>query len=347
MESVVADLLLGESHTIRELRRVIAKLAPRDLPVLIEGESGVGKELVARALHDASGRRGALVSFNVCAIPESMFEASLFGHVRGAFSGAVRDSDGLLTQGHLGTVFLDEIGGLVSTVQPKLLRALEAGVYRPVGARHDQRSEFRVVAATNENISELITLGGFRADLAYRLRGCVLKVPALRDRPDDIPVLARHFLRENARRFGDSTSLSNPALRLVQEYSWPGNVRELKSVLECAAMIGSGVIDAQVVREVLAQQAGDRPSHVELQIDRAFPDERLDLQHALEAAGWDTDRLARERGVSRATIYRHMARLGITPRARQILPQCVSPASIKVFTAPAWSQVEPPQEASA
>jgi len=343
---VIASLLLGESHVMRELRRLIAMLAPRTIPVMIEGESGVGKELVARALHDASGRSGAFVPFNICAISESMFEASLFGHVRGAFSGAIGDSDGLLTQGHLGTVFLDEISGLLAPMQPKLLRAVELGIYRPIGARHDRRSEFRVVAATNESLSELVALGGFRADLAYRLRGCVVRVPALREHSEDIPLLASHILRQNALKFGDSTLLTNRAQELLRDYSWPGNVRELKSVLACAAMMGSGVIDAEAIHAALSHQRGDGATRPLPRPEIENADERLKLLLALEAAGWDTSQLARERDVSRATIYRHMARLEIVPRGRGALPGQASRPTLTGVSETAWSCSGLPLEVS-
>lgn len=238
-ESELAARLIGSSPPIRELRRLILRIAPQSTSVVIHGSTGSGKELVAQALHAASGRKGRYVAFNVCAIPDTMFESTLFGHVRGAFTGAVSDNDGYLVEADRGTIFLDEISGLPLFNQMKLLRAVETREFRPVGARQDRRSEFRVVAASNDDLPGLAHAGQFRQDLLFRLRGIPIEVPLLADRLEDVPALALHFAREAARP-GEPVEIKPTAIRELQAYDWPGNVRELRQVIECAiALAGS------------------------------------------------------------------------------------------------------------
>src|SRR6185436_15443756 len=195
MSVLTLSSLLGESPVMCRVRALIAMVAPTRLPVLVHGATGTGKEIVAAAIHAESGRRGAFVAFNVCAIGDSMFEDALFGHVRGAYTGAVQDAQGFLREANSGTAFFDEISGLALPLQAKLLRAIELGVFRPIGARHDATSDFRVVAATNEHIHDLVANGRFRADLAHRLGGVVIDLPPLAERVEDIGLLARHFVR--------------------------------------------------------------------------------------------------------------------------------------------------------
>jgi DNA-binding NtrC family response regulator len=196
--AMIADLLVGESAVMVRLRDLVLRLAPARLPVLVQGPTGAGKELVAQALHRASGRKGRCVAFNACAIPDAMFEDALFGHVRGAFSGASHDHTGYLGEANGGTVFMDEIGSLGIDAQAKLLRAVETRVFRPVGARRDQESDFRLVTATNVRLGDLVGTGRFRPDLAHRISAAVITVPALAEHPEDIPALAEHFAREAA-----------------------------------------------------------------------------------------------------------------------------------------------------
>ena len=184
---------------MRELRALIARVAPLRMPVLIEGATGTGKELAAALLHRDSGRSGGLVAFNVCALGESMFEDALFGHVKGAYTGALGESLGFLREANGGTAFFDEISGLPLPLQAKLLRAIETGVFRPIGASRDAMSEFRTVAATNEQLRELVAAGRFREDLMHRLSGITVRMPTLAERVDDIPELVRHFLAPSCR----------------------------------------------------------------------------------------------------------------------------------------------------
>ena len=304
-------LLIGESAPMRRLRAMVATVAPARIPVLIEGETGTGKELVATMLHTLSGRSAPFVAFNVCALGESMFEDALFGHSRGAYTGALSESLGFLREAHGGTLFLDEISGLPVWLQAKLLRAIETGVFRPIGAARDSESDFRTVAATNERLEQLVGEGRFRADLAHRLRGVVLTVPPLRDRVDDIPFLVEHFVRRG--QSNDIVVVTRDALEMLQQRVWPGNVRELRQVVEAAAVFGRDVVDVDAVALALANRAAWSES-------AAYSDglaARREFITVLEQVEWDTERAAQTLGVHRATIYRKMKRLGVEmPAAR-------------------------------
>jgi DNA-binding NtrC family response regulator len=238
------------------------------------------------------------VAVNVCAIPDSMFEATLFGHVRGAFTGAVRDADGYLAEADRGTLFLDEIGALSPAAQGKLLRAVETHDFRPVGARRDRGSDFRVVAATNEPLHALVAGGRFRADLAHRLNAVEVAVPALVERMDDLPALAAHFAALASP--GAAIPIPLEALAQLREHDWPGNVRELRHVVERAvAFAAGGAVDAFELELGASSTADERIT------------ERDELLALLAACGWDTEAAARRLGVHRATIYRRMERLEI------------------------------------
>jgi DNA-binding NtrC family response regulator len=299
--TAVTNTIVGDSAPIRRLKALIETVARTRLAVLIQGPTGTGKELVAAALHAESGRRGAFVPFNVCAISETMFEDALFGHVRGSFTGAVSDVPGFLREADGGTVFLDEISALAPTMQAKLLRAIETGVYRPVGAKRDAQSDFRVVAATNERLERLVEGGQFRADFAHRVGAVTLNVPALLDRLDDIPLLVRHFLN---RAGSGHVEVDGDALAVLVEHDWPGNVRELKHVVEWSAAFSNGHLAPETLRAALTQRSTMRGS------DPKALESRL-LRETLERHGWNTELTARQLGVHRATLYRRMKRLGL------------------------------------
>lgn len=237
--------LIGDSAPMAKLREAIARLAPGPATVLVVGESGVGKELVALALHRNSSRRdGPLVTVNCAAITASLMESELFGHVKGAFSGADRNHPGFFEQADEGTLFLDEIGELSPECQAKLLRVLEGKGFRPVGGTADVRVDVRIVAATNRDLEHEVEEGRFREDLFYRLR-IPVRVPALRDHPEDIPTLAAHFLSRLGVEYRRSVKLTPAAMGRLREFSWPGNVRQLRSILETAvAMCDRDAIDA-------------------------------------------------------------------------------------------------------
>lgn len=234
--------LLGESPAIKKLLEDIGKVAPARASILVCGESGVGKELVARALHQTSPRAGGpLVVVNCAAFPEALLESELFGHERGAFTGAVERKQGLLEVADGGTLFLDEIGEFPLSLQPKLLRALQDRRFRRIGGTLELESDVRLVAATNRDLSALIAVGKFREDLYYRLNVVTLHVPPLRERVQDIPLLALHFLRRFAQEMGRSIHGIGPdALRMLQNHDWPGNVRELQNVIERGVLFCSG-----------------------------------------------------------------------------------------------------------
>jgi transcriptional regulator with PAS, ATPase and Fis domain len=219
---------------MRKLRGELSRLAGSNATVIITGESGVGKEVVARGVHDLSDRsEKPYVAFNCATVPRDLFEGQLFGYRRGAFTGASSDHPGVIRAANGGTLFLDEIGELPLDIQPKLLRFLENGEVFPLGERRPIRVDVRVLAATHRNLAELVQAGRFREDLYYRLQVVPIFVPPLRDRKEDIPVLARHFLRELTRR-GEPPVLAPDAVAALVAHNWPGNVRELRNVIERA-----------------------------------------------------------------------------------------------------------------
>lgn len=274
----------------------------------IEGETGVGKEQVAQALHAASGRSGAFVAVNVCAIADSMFEDAFFGHVRGAFTGASDQTYGYFGEADGGTIFLDEIGALSLESQAKLLRAVETARYRQVGARADRKSCFRVIAASNVPWQRLVQDGRFRADLGYRLRGAVLKVPALRERPEDIRALAERFLSDGV--LERSFRLAPTGLAWLETQLWSGNVRELRQMLHCAQVLATG--GSVGVTELKSARAMIPPELREsVELDDALLREREELRRLLRECLWDTAIAAVKLGVDRTTVYRRMRRLGV------------------------------------
>jgi DNA-binding NtrC family response regulator len=234
--------LVGRSRWIEEIRRDLDRLGPTDVTVLLQGESGVGKERVAVALHEA-GRPGPLVTLNCAAMPRELIEAELFGAEKGAYTGAVRARPGLVEQSHQGTLFLDEVGELDLALQPKLLRFIETRRARRVGGEAEYRVELRVVAATNRNLELAVSEGRFRADLYYRLAEVVVRVPPLRERKEDIPMLVHTFVGAASERFGKHFDSVEPGLLLrFEEYPWPGNVRELKSVVDRLVLFHDGPV---------------------------------------------------------------------------------------------------------
>jgi two-component system, NtrC family, response regulator HydG len=241
LHTPLSEELVGASAAIKALRQTIARAAASNATVLIRGETGVGKELVALALHRQSPRcKGPLVVANCGAIVKNLFESELFGHCKGAFTNAVTDHHGLFQQADDGTLFLDEIGDMPLEEQIKLLRAIEGKVFRPVGATRDVRADVRVIAATNKDLEAEVKDGNFREDLYYRLRVVYIQVPPLRGHADDIPALVEHFLRLFAGPQGRPKTVSAQAMRRLQEYSWPGNVRQLRAALENAVIMGDG-----------------------------------------------------------------------------------------------------------
>jgi DNA-binding NtrC family response regulator len=252
-----AATILGDSPAIERLRQQVTQLAGIPLPVLIHGETGTGKELVARALHDQSGRRGRFEPVNCGSIPRDLIESELFGHERGAFTGASTKHTGLFMQADSGTLFLDEIGELPDQLQTRLLRVLETGAIRPLGAAREIYVHVRIVAATHVDLERAVREGRFRRDLYYRLAAAVLTTPPLRARPIDIPVLAQQVLDEEAAQ-GHRCRLSDAAMERLMGHPWPGNVRELRNVLRRAVALGGAVLEPHDLKlEALRLQLED------------------------------------------------------------------------------------------
>ncbi|MEI7790210.1 MAG: nitrogen regulation protein NR(I) [Alphaproteobacteria bacterium] len=249
--------LIGRSPAMQEIYRVIARLTQTDLTVMIMGESGTGKELVARALHDYGKRRhGAFVAVNMAAIPKELVESELFGHERGAFTGATNRGVGRFEQAEGGTLFLDEIGDMPLEAQTRLLRVLQQGEYTTVGGRTPIKTDVRIIAATNRDLRQLISQGLFREDLYYRLNVVPLRLPPLRERVEDIPDLVRHFLRKAEDEGLPHKTLDNEALDLLRRHRWPGNVRELENLIRRLAVLQSGdAISAASVSAELKEPA--------------------------------------------------------------------------------------------
>ena len=247
--------LIGRSPAMQEIYRVIARLTTTDLTVMINGESGAGKELVARALHDYGRRRnGPFVAINMAAIPRELIESELFGHERGAFTGATNRHVGRFEQANGGTLFLDEIGDMPPEAQTRLLRVLQEGEFTTVGGRQPIRANARIVAATHRDLRALIRGGQFREDLFYRLNVVPIRLPPLRERPDDIPVLVQHFLTRAQSEGLPAKSVSPGAMTMLSAYRWPGNVRELENLIRRLAAL---VPQAVITEEILAPELSD------------------------------------------------------------------------------------------
>jgi DNA-binding NtrC family response regulator len=305
--------LVGRSPAMIELYKEIARVAPSRSTVLITGESGTGKELVARSLHKHSPRAGgAFVPVNCGALAETLLEAELFGHTRGAFTGADRDRKGLWEEAEGGTLFLDEIGETSPAMQVKLLRALQEGEVRRVGATRATHVDARVVAATNRELEQEVSAGRFREDLFYRLSVVTLRVPPLRERREDIPLLAEGFLRAASANAGrERLRFSAMALELLGAYGWPGNVRELESAVEYAALRARGaeLMPEDLPAKLQSREGARHParsSAAALYEDLPTLDEleRRYLLHVLAAVRGNRTRAAETLGVDRRTLYR-------------------------------------------
>ncbi len=264
--------IVGRSPAISGVIALVAQAAPLDVNILILGESGTGKELVARAIHDNSPRRrGPFVSLNCGAMSEGVLESELFGHARGAFTGAIARHEGVFQRADGGTLFLDEVGELPLAMQTRFLRALETGEFTPVGGRDTLHSDIRLVAATNRDLALEVGAGRFRQDLYYRLRVVVITLPPLRERREDVPVLAETILtQENARLGLDVRGLSRPALKALEAYAWPGNVRELRNVISAVVVRRqNGLIEAEDIPAEVRTGGPIDPRHLPVALPRA------------------------------------------------------------------------------
>jgi transcriptional regulator with GAF, ATPase, and Fis domain len=310
-------LLVGRSPSIEQVRELVARVAPHPVPVLVLGETGTGKELVARSLHEHSARKGAFVAENMAAIPAALLESELFGVARGAFTGADRDAPGAFLRARQGTVFLDEVGELSLEAQAKLLRVLQEGEVRPVGGDRVERTDARVVAATNRDLPAMVREGRFREDLLYRLRVVTIRIPPLRERLEDLPLLVEHVLERIARERGEPVAPPSPrALAALAARAWPGNVRELENTLWQVALLGEGVLD-EPSRPLEARSLGPLSLSVELAgAPPSLEDARLAFDRSfLEAVlAWSKGHrteAARALGVTREGLSKLLKRVGL------------------------------------
>ena len=304
--------IVGDGPAMRVVTELIDKVASTPATVLITGESGTGKELVARALHARSDRaKREFLAVNMAALPESLLEAQLFGHEKGAFTGADRRREGVFRSARGGTVFLDEIGEMPISAQSRLLRALENREVLPVGADRTVPVDFRLVAATNRDLQARVRTGDFRADLLFRLDVFRIDIPPLRERPEDTAALVTHFGKVHARSLGRRwLGATNQAMKRLLTYPWPGNVRELSNVLERAVILAGG---QPIATEHLPGQL-ERPTPTESALglkDAVSEFERRHVARVLQLAGGNREEAARLLHVDRATLYRRLDKLGL------------------------------------
>ena len=310
--------ILGRSRPMQKLFHVLETVARSNSTILVTGETGTGKEVVARAIHHNSTRRAhRFVALNCSAIPETLLEAELFGHVRGAFTGAVGARQGRFEQAHKGTLFLDEVGTMSTALQMKLLRALQEREFERVGDSQTIKVDVRVIAATNSELAKMVAEGSFREDLYYRLHVIPIQLPPLRERRDDIPLLVKHFLEKFAP--GIPMQVSQDAMRALMAYAWPGNVRQLENAIERAVALGGGRREVAVI---------DLPAEVQTTPESAaapfvdFPDAGLDLpaylatierdliERSLERTGGNRNKAAELLRIKRTTLVEKLKRLG-------------------------------------
>ena len=310
--------ILGRSRPMQKLKQVLETVVRSNSTILVTGETGTGKEVVARAIHHNSGRKAyRFVALNCSAIPETLLEAELFGHVRGAFTGAVGARQGRFEQAHKGTLFLDEVGTMSNALQMKLLRALQEREFERVGDNQTIKVDVRVIAATNSDLAKMVAEGTFREDLYYRLHVIPIQLPPLRERRDDIPVFVKHFIEKFSP--GTSMQVSQAAMRALMAYHWPGNVRQLENAVERAVALSAGRRDID---------SADLPAEVQMMPpatatpDVDFPDDGLDLpaylaaierdliQRSLDRTGGNRNRAAELLRIKRTTLVEKLKRLG-------------------------------------
>lgn len=306
-----SSLLLGECPSIQNIRSLIARVAPASVPVLITGESGTGKEVVARAIWQGGERhRRAFVAINCGAIPEALLESELYGYVRGAFTGAGRERTGRLEQAHQGTVFLDEIGEMPAAQQAKLLRFLQEGEIQPVGGNQTVKVDVRVLAATSRRLPEDLQAGRFREDLYYRLNVIHIQLPPLRERGDDVLLLASHFLNQLAgQEKRPVTGFTGRALAALREYHWPGNIRELRHRIHRAVILSAGPeLDS-------AGLGFERPGESVPLREALARCERKQIEDAMSRSGGNLSQAAKSLGIARQQLQRLVKKYGLQPAA--------------------------------
>jgi transcriptional regulator with GAF, ATPase, and Fis domain len=316
--------IIGDSTVMRRLLATVARVAPKDVTVLVRGETGTGKELIGSLLHAQSSRsRAPLVRFNCAAIPGELAEAELFGHAQGAFTGAIHARRGFFAQADGGTLVLDEVGELPLPIQAKLLRVLQGGEIQPVGAARVERVDVRVVACTNRDLAAEVVAGRFREDLYYRLAVVELFVPPLRDHREDIPALAGEFARRYGERFGNEEVRLSPALvETLRHARWPGNVRQLENAVARMVALGSTSeidVDAFAGAPTLA---ATEPC-MEPDSERTLPEqvealERSVIARTMDAVAWNQSEAARRLGLNRGTLIERLRRYGLVSGATRL-----------------------------
>ncbi len=315
--------IIGRSAGLEDVLAKAARVAATDAPVLILGENGTGKELVAQAIHRSSRRRARpFVMVNLGGISESLFESEMFGHVKGAFTGAVADRVGRFEMADTGTVFLDEIGDLPMASQVKLLRVLQQHTFERLGDSRQRKTDMRVICATNADLPAMVARGEFREDLFYRVNLVTLRLPPLRERRSDIMPLARHFLAMSEKAYGLEGTLTADAARYLESLPWPGNIRQLRNTVEKALiMSGGGELDADLFRQcVEGFIAPPRPASAAGEGGLSFVGmtlediERRAIEEAMNRCGGNLSRVAAELGITRQTLYRRLEKFGLAPR---------------------------------
>jgi transcriptional regulator with PAS, ATPase and Fis domain len=302
--------LIACSPQMVPLYKDIAKVAPTDATVLIQGETGTGKELVARMIHRNSSRaEHPFTAVDCGSIAPSLLESELFGAMRGSYTGADRDRVGVFEAAHRGTVFLDEIGDIDGGFQLKLLRFLQEREVRPLGAPRARAVDVRIIAATNRNMQKLVEEGKFREDLWFRLNTVPIELPPLRERTGDVALLAHAFLKTYNQRYGQSTKILESGLKALEEYTWPGNVRQLQHLMERLSILApSGRIDESAVRRAIAESQPGGESVTETLADA----EAEQIRKVMAAVGNNKSRAARVLGIERKTLYRKLEKLGLS-----------------------------------
>jgi PAS domain S-box-containing protein len=327
--------IIGKNHRMQEIYDILPAVSATKTTVLIEGETGTGKELIAHAIHEHSPRAGRpFIKFNCAALAEGVLESELFGHVKGAFTGAITDKKGRFEQAHGGTIFLDEVGDIPPTTQIRLLRVLQEEAFEPVGGSDTVQVDVRVIAATHRDLMGMVKAGTFREDLYYRLRVMPIQIPPLRDRHEDIPLLIDHFLGRFNEEMGKNVADATPeAMELLMNYPYPGNVRELENILEHAMVLCRGnrltlhclpreVLHAQTHLMQIAPAGGAGPGGQVLSLDTASEDplrdvEREAILRVLDQCAWRLGVAAGRLHMSRTTLWRRMRRYGIGRRPPQ------------------------------
>lgn len=315
------DNMIGKSKPMQELYSLLDKIKQAESTVLVQGENGTGKELIAKSIHYNSMRKDkTFVIQNCSAFNDNLLESELFGHMKGSFTGAVKDKKGLFEKAHNGTFFLDEIGDTSPTMQVKLLRVLQEGTFMPVGSTDVKRVNVRIIAATNRNLKEMVQKGEFREDLFYRLNVININVPPLRDRKEDIPLLAEFFLNQAAEREGKKKVLTKTGLEKLYDYAWPGNVRELQNEMERILVLSGSeqkiTVDKLSPKILEASKSGKvQGSRVHGKLKDAIDAlEREMIEEGLRRTGWNKSRLAKELGISRAGLIMKVDKYGLEKR---------------------------------